>query len=1069
MPDRYYRLRVRNAEDTADAFSFTSVRGGTNPYIVEPPRGDGQEVDLLTGAVRTGAYQVTVADAVIGTDDLGTIRTVTQWLYDSDFGALLKEDASGLITLENGDGILVSSDFTYARPSLLSRRAYIEVGTNGTTFPTVWQIGYLTNVTQVDAITYSFTISDTRRVEQTQEVFTWAKKQAPLPGETDEIEEFPQRGCIIGGPVIGGFGAKVGNTTTAIDSGGWEFQYKQKSGDIVGFEFVAAYVPPAYNRVTQIPTDYMNTLLSVMKNYLYITPAVKNINVSIGDLGFWAPLILHRVYSYPNVQVIITDPTNNDSWRGTIRGWLTPGPVTLPTANNNISTRLFVTLDAQSLSGGNPTPAFTLNRVYRVRAVSQRVTPDSPLYFDLHPVDVATKLYKVANIPYKTDPTAPYDVGSAEWAKEQLGSTLRLACRITEPQLMADFMEKSLFGPFGFATRTNSSGVKEFFITRRLSPSVPSVTIADADIRGDTPPAVYALDESTAVTGFKITQRQLSQWVQIQNSTEVPPADNIVEQPLPLTFPFGDTTTYSTRWVTYDVPGMVHDEGTFEADPIKFAEYVGYEMQFRFTRGAVIAELPVLGTSSAANLQIGDEAQVNVSYFPNRNYRIGEAPSVGPRIMQVVRRDETPEGPNYKLVDSGLTAQTPSPPLVSVAASSVNPQRIAAFTISNATLINSLGDANVAVQWATGANAPTEDGTPFVAYDTPNVPTGAVLLPPVIPGSKVWVRARTVQKGLRPTAWSTWTSVTLTAWAGPSSVTTDFLENKSTQLLWSLGGNTDDQVEVYLAPGSTAPSDWTPYRLNTLSAGTTRTNLVNLSASTAYIAGVAFRDVITNTRSSISTATFTTLSTAYFPGDSAARPFAQFISTVRDMRFPSGVPIALYGVPERPLYFEIQRAPQVSGSPGTYETIAVVDGFATMYVDPLPVTGTTFWYRIKAIELLVNDSAWLTIGATTAGNVPPNLIIPPQIPPTINYSILLTATQAIVSFDINGVAGGSTNDVNGGGVWTGDLSAAALIFPPDYTSSPVTLARAVGTDSAFTIGARRDGFEDRAYFTVPAQ
>jgi hypothetical protein len=272
-----------------------------------------------------------------------------------------------------------------------------------------------------------------------------------------------------------------------------------------------------------------------------------------------------------------------------------------------------------------------------------------------------------------------------------------------------------------------------------------------------------------------------------------------------------------------------------------------------------------------------------------------------------------------------------------------------------------------------------------------------------------------------------------------------------------------------LAEGTVAPSDWTPYRLNTLSAGTTRTNLINLIGSTNYIAGVAFRDVITNSRSSVATQTFTTLSTSYFPASSADRPFAKFITTIRDMRFPSGVPIALYGVPDRPLYFELQRAPNVSGSPGTYETIARIDGFETMYVDQLPVDGVTYWYRIRATQLLVNDSAYLTLGSATAGNVPPDLIIPPQIPPTITYSIRLTATQAIVSFDINGQAGGVNNDVNGGGVWGGDLSASPLIFPPDYISSPVTLARGVGTDALFTIGARRDGFEDRAYFTVPAQ
>jgi len=1078
MPNRYYRLRVRNAADTADAFTFTSVRGGTNPYLVEPPSGDGQEVDLLTGAVRTGAYQVRVADAVVGTDDLGTIRTVTQYLYDAGFGDLLKEDDSGFILLENGDNIIVSSDYAYARPDLLSRRAFIEMSPNGTDWPptdgAVWMAGYITNITQDTAISYTFTISDSRRVEQTQRVFTWAKKTNPQVGETDEVTEFPQRGCIFGGPVIGGFGAKVGSTTTAIDSGGWEFSYLGFQQGIAAFKFEAAYIPPDYNRVTSVPGPYINTLWGTLKKYFLQTSPVKS--VTGGD--FDGLRDVGSVYSFPDVIAVITDPTSTDVWRGSIRGFLTPKFVNLPagsfgasTPSQLATTSLYVTFDPINVSGSSPTPSLTVGKVYRIRAVSREVSPDAPLYLDLHPADIAAKLYSIINIPYLGDTNNPSTAtGSLTWVKQQLGPTLRLAARITEPQLMADFMEKALFGPFGFAARTNTSGIKEFFVTRRLASSTSvAATITDADLRGDQPPAIYSLDESTAVTGFNITQRLLTPWIQIQNSTEVPPADNIVEQAVPKEFLFGDTTTYSTRIISYDLPGMVHDEGTFQAQPDLFGASVLADAQWRFTRGAPIAELQVLGNSSAASLQIGDEVAVSASWYPNRNYRIGEAPTVGPRAMQIVRRDETPEGPNFKLVDSGLLQQPTLSPTVTIAASGEDPRRRAAFTITNAGLLNSLGDASVTVQYATGASSPTEDGTPFAAYDTPFVPTAAVLLPPVIPASKVWVRARVVQKGLRPSAWTAWTSVTLTSWSAPTSVTTDYVENKSAQLLWSIGTNTDDQVEVYLAPGSTAPSDWTPYRLNTLSAGTTRTNLINLTGSTNYIAGVAFRDVITNSRSSIATATFTTLSTSYFPGTAAGRPFAQFINTVRDVRFLSGVPIALYGIPGRPLYFELQRAPNVSGSPGTYATIARIDGFETMYVDQLPVDGVTYWYRIKAIELLVDDSAWLTIGSTTAGNVPPDLIIPPQVPPTINYSLYLTATQAIVSFDINGVAGGVNNSVNGGGIWIGDLSASALIFPPDYTSSPVTLARAVGTDSLFTIGARRDGFEDRAYFTVPAQ
>jgi hypothetical protein len=92
-----------------------------------------------------------------------------------------------------------------------------------------------------------------------------------------------------------------------------------------------------------------------------------------------------------------------------------------------------------------------------------------------------------------------------------------------------------------------------------------------------------------------------------------------------------------------------------------------------------------------------------------------------------------------------------------------------------------------------------------------------------------------------------------------------------------------------------------------------------------------------------------------------------------------------------------------------------------------------------------------------------------QWPPTISYSVFYTATDATVFFDINGGPGGNNSSTAGGGIWDGDLSASVLIYPPDYITSPVTFARGVGVDSLFTLGARRDGLEDRAYFTIFAQ
>ena len=1041
MPNQYYRLRVRTADDLFDTIEVTSLRGGTNPYIAEPPSGDGQEVDLLTGAVRIGAYRVRVVDVKTGTNATGVVRSITQHLYES---------------------------YADPRPALLSRRAYIEMSTDGINY-SVWQAGYVTDITQDDAITYTFTISDTRRVETSQQIFTWST--------TAEQTAFPKRGCIWGGPVIGGFGATSGGVASAIDSGGWEFKYKAMQQGVAAFTPVAYYLPPKFQRSTSLNKDFVSIVMSMMEGFLEYAPPDTSFTTGT-FIGLHTP---PSVFSFPNVRCIIEEPGTANVWRGSIRGFLSPLTNDVVWANGGVipgspvdqtAYYLYVTFDSANVSGGSPTPAMTVDKVYRVRAVSREVTEASPLYFDLHPVDIVTKLYDLINIPYKSG--ASTTANTWQWAKQELGQTLRLAARITEATTLSDFLDRSIFGPFGFSTRTNSSGQKEFFLTRKLGYALPSVTISNADVRGDDLPPIYALSESTALTGLEVTQQQLVQWAQVQGSTELPPPDNIVAQSIKRAVQFADTTTYSTRTISYEVPGMVHDANTFTADPTRFAAYISNELAVRFARGAPICELPVLRTSSAANLQIGDEAQVNVTSFPNRNYRIGEAASVGPRCMQVVRRQETPEGPIYKFVDSGSLAQSSVPPTFTLSASSGDPYRVAQFTIDNATTLNALTGAKVFIEYTVEDTTPLRGGTSFITYTAPDIPATAIALPPVASGSRVWIRGQTIETGARPSLYSSWgatgANVTLTSMPTPSGLATSNKSKTFTNLSWSIGSPavTRFLVELYLYEGASAPTDWTPYRINTLSAGTTQTALYNLTGNTTYVAGVCFRDSVNNLRGTMHTLTFTTLSAALYPATYEGIPFAKFLtSTGGDATASIGVAVAYY--PADGYFYELQRAPDVSGSAGTYATLIVLDDSRNVYVDALPDNGTLYWYRIRTLGQLAEDSSWFVIGSTSATKVPLNVTAPQQIAPTITYDIRYTATDGIVTFNINGVSGGVNNSVSGGGIWDGDLSASDLVFPPDYTASPLTIARAVGSDTLFTIGARRDGLEERAYFTIVAQ
>jgi len=939
MPDQAYRLRIRNAADSADALVLTSIAGGTNPYIASPPSGDGQEVDLLTGAVRTGAYVVEVVDVATGTDGTGTIRVLTNQLNDSSAST--------------------------ARPHLLSRRAFVEMSTNGGGSWTAWCAGYISNIRQIDAIRYAVTVSNTRRIEQTERVFTWQSKA--------ERDAFPKRGCIFGGPIIGGLG---GGTTRTIDSGGWTYQYKATTGTstpVAGDTLALSYVSGAfYPLFEQKKVPGPNQSAQWWRS---VKPYLKRVSGDASASGAaFTYLQGSEVFAMPDLTAIVTDPATGNQWLGEVRA-INLGPSQAVAAESRLGLNdqnLYVKLYAPDTTWPTLPSA---NTALRVRVVTRQVAEASPVYIQTHPADLAKKLYEIINIPVNT---AAYNA-----VVDALGANLRVTYRITAAQTMAEFLEQSVFGPFGFAARINGSGEVEFFPTRVLNYTAPTYTIGTNDIVGDEPPTIYDLDEGTVVTGFTLTQSVLTAMTNFDSDDTAPAPDGMVATEQTLEYASGDTSTYSTRVVSYNVPGMVTDAESFVSTFTDWSRGVVFEGFNRFGRGAVNSEVAVLRTAAAAAAQVGDFVYLNASYYPNRNYRIGES-SVGSRVAQVVRREERPEAVVFKLVDAGGFVQPATAATVSLAVSTADPRRVAQFTITNAATLNS-GSIGVAVEWATGASAPTagKNGNLFTRYAPGAVPTGAVQLPAVKLGATtVHVRVRSEVPGIFPSAWSGWQTVTLNAWTAPTGVTVGTLTNETAAVSWSLNTNTTDAVDVYVAPGSVAPSDWTPYRVNTLPEGTTSTLLTGLSASTAYIVGVAFRDRVANVAMTPVTATFTSAGTTTGTADRPAG--LQVIAGVDDANLPQGVVLAIW--PSSGAVTTIlERAPNVAGVPGTYAELAILPGTVTSYVDYLPKDGTTYWYRIKHRTAGKADSAyipaWTSPGPTTYQGVS---AIATGVPPVVD-------------------------------------------------------------------------------------
>jgi hypothetical protein len=968
VPSLAFRLRVRNAADSADALVVTSVRTGTNPYISGVPQGDGQEVDILTGAVRTGAYVVEVADVVTGSDGTGTLRLVTQLLTDAG-----------------------------GRQQLLSRRTFVEVSEDGgATFPTAWMAGYLTNLRQVDAITYAFTVSDTRRVEQNHRAFTWGIN----PQDTAKSEQvlFPQRGCLLGGPIINGFGPTP-------DSGGIECVivaeesaiFTAGGNRILAVQWLASSdIGPTYQRTRSFGeyATYANKVLApfavATTPMFYADPLFAPLTVSGPNVAqFW----------FPDLRVYLTDGVV--TWVGTLRAFFpwsysvsagTLGGTTLPSGQWPY---FYVILDASQPSIPSVPP------VMRARVVHRDVSEASPLYFDLHPVDVVTRLYESVNIPY--------DTTAADAVRDAIGPDVRLACRITEPIKMADFLRESVFGPFGFSARTDGAGDQVLFLTRRLGTGTPPLTIGTDDLQGDDIPAGYDLDESTVCTAVRFTHRTLSKAVTSPDSNEVPPPDGIVEAEHSIVAESGDTSTFSTREVAYKIPGMVRHKDAWQSDMSALIAGVNQEIFDRFGRGAPTYDLPVLATSAAAAAQVGEEVLVDAAHVPNTNYRIGES-TMGERVAQVVRRDETPLGPVFKLVDSGPLNQLATAPTITIAAPFLNARTLASFTITNAATINAI-PAGVEVEYATGSSTPTTNGVLFTRYESGAVPTGAVLLPAFVPASRVWVRARSVGPEVRPSSWSSWANVTLDAWTPPSGLTVGTTSATAVRLSWTVG-NPTDMVDVYLYEGGSAPSDWQPWRVVTLPPDSTTTSIRGLKASTNYQVAVGHRDPGTGASSALDTDSFTTTGST---SDVAPRvAYMEALPIVEDAQYPSGVALGLWAGNEA-LDIEIQRAPDSAGSPGTWATIATVPGSTAVFVDPLPSNGATFWYRSRHVGGGFTASAWQSdlgpylaspwpwpIISAVVGNIPPNLTRPSRTTPSIQINVSYQGSNSVTAWSAVG-------------------------------------------------------------------
>jgi hypothetical protein len=884
LVQRYYQLVIRNAADTADDLVVTSVPtalGGTNPYIVEPPDGDGQSLDPLTGKFDVGAYRVSVADAIVG-----GVRLVTSKLSDPFF-----------------------------RTAILSRRAYVKTATASAGPWTILVPGWVLSCRLADAITYEVTIGESLRLQDTTNLFKTLTPQFPIGTE------------LFGGPVRGGFA-----NGRALDLGGWRFKVRTVAGDVVTLDFVSGHALATGDSLDSAdgPVTQQFETLPPTSEWRRIENAAAPYRQAYGAFSAQGMGGI-----YPQLRALVL------TLAGVVKGEFLPLGVTdsgrlLANARLNLLWPA-AGLDATGAVAAAQPAVGTLFDIY-VHPIS--VSESFPVHIDMHPVDAAAAIFD--QLGDAVDPVSQAAV------REAVGASLRFLGRVRAPMKARELLEQ-LYAFFGFASRMDVTGKRVFVRTRLRSSALPSQTITLNDLR-DPDGAPFDVEEKSILNLVSMSVAEIDKWRERPDAPPAEPADGLFE--LPVRFevedPRGSIATLGERTLSITLPGEVAllqgnfyyrpylNAGAYSPDLSPFLSAIGQEVFNRAGAGVPGGTFHCLHTVTA---QVGDEVILDLPHQVN----LGTYPATrgGQRIVQVTQRTETPEGPDLVVSDVGSSAQLATAPVFTLALWSADPQHVGQATLTNAaTLVTQ--DSRVRVEIATGTTAPTDAGAPLVSFDPAHQTT--VLTPRLNAGTRLWLRMRSERDDQRPSVYTAWQSLDLTALATPTSLTALQIDPRTVDLSWAL---TDTTTPVEISWRATA-TDPTRRLLITLPAGSTTYRAEGLVSGAAYEFGVQLREASPLAGTSASaTVTITTSGTIpTLPAPVNPRAFSGRVGTsgTRDFTNENGIIIdGTFGLEVEatviPSTVEFEVAVETAVGSGVAGTFARVDALPAVHNDFTTWTG----------------------------------------------------------------------------------------------------------------------------------
>lgn len=409
--------------------------------------------------------------------------------------------------------------------------------------------------------------------------------------------------------------------------------------------------------------------------------------------------------------------------------------------------------------------------------------------------------------------------------------------RITEPAVMQDWLEDHIYGPFGVLPFVNSEGRIEPQITTLPTSDIanPSAlfSFTSTNLRPPHPSWAHTRRDAATVLRYHYQWlQQVSDYQAYKMEYEVA-SDLLVAHPDTREYQHDRVGIIGRHVVDYPFDGVLAPYGVnpyTDRSPVGPFSIQAREVFDRYGDGPVYGECYGM-TSGTSDVSPGDFVYVELDTFPNPAIQSrGNA-----RLVQIIGRRDTPEGPIFDWADAGSSGQSLSAPTLGGFQGLGTPEGYHAVTVN---VSNVTTDGGFRLELAASASTVSSGSTAWTPKFTTDS-SGSFQIKGLASGTTYWVRAQNRKFGRIRSAWTYSTAnaqtVQLTA---PSGIGATDITSKNALIQWTNSTvSTGYELDIL---ASTAGGTLTSTAI--LQPGRTNYRLQNLSSGTTYTVGIRYRD-----------------------------------------------------------------------------------------------------------------------------------------------------------------------------------------------------------------------------------